>query len=277
MKNLQAIETFDTDEQTDRCYAALLLQGYKRYFLADDSDTLINEAKNYFMQAAQTDSERPEAFLGLGLCYYFLSDYKTALHHIEQALLIGFGTGDYEEIRYEHIPEDADPDNPDVFVMGIAELMLIRASIFYFLDDINAAQHDLDAVFENINDEYAAFKNLLRAEIYLERNDIIQARRYLGEVLVLEPNDPEAHTLRGLILSEEGDADNAIKAFSYVLKLLPDNIDALLARAEEYQIIGATEKMQTDIDTLRTLIGASSESTPLHNRLNQLEVDGKTQ
>lgn len=271
--NLTNNHPHEKEEQTDKDYAALLLKGFKGYFLQQDDFAAINRAKELFEQAIETDPERPEAYLGLGLCYYIFGQDEAALTHIEMGLVNGFGVDDrYESILFEYSPDEDGPDDPFVFELGIEALIMHRAIIHMNMGNLELATQDLDGIFDNIPEEYNAEKHAIRAEIALRSEDMENAKRHIEKALSLDPDSSYTHSICGFLYLEEDNAQAAINSLSRALSIDPMVPETLMARAKAFHAIGVTDKMKTDIQNVRHIIQEGYSNIELKEDLNALET-----
>ena len=91
-------------------------------------------------------------------------------------------------------------------------------------------------------DDPEAYYNL--GTLYLRKNDIPQARRYLEQTLKLRPNYPEAWNNLGMMAAQQGNLDEAIRSFQQSLQQRPNYAIALLNLGNIYRRQKDFEKAQ---------------------------------
>ncbi|GAB5521757.1 MAG: hypothetical protein RhofKO_40080 [Rhodothermales bacterium] len=157
-------------------------------------------------------------------------------------------------------------------------------------EDLGATDNLL-RVTELSPDEPAAYLNL--AIVSLRRNAYDAANRYLDDALRLDPTLTTAHFVRGLIASNQGDAEAALKAFQDALA--SDSADAfaryaLVRELERADPRGSIEARLQHLSTLlnqypgnmavaleQTRLAAQQDRTDLiRQRLDQLREQSAT-
>jgi tetratricopeptide (TPR) repeat protein len=250
---------------------ALLYKGFSLFFLSGNDYEALNEAIKIFAQAVKIDPKRPEAFVGIGMCYFTLGDNEKALPHIEQALMNNFGVdARYETILFEHLSDGDEPEDGLEYEFTLDYVVMTRAMIHFNLGNIDQAEKDLDGVFDNIPEEYTVDKLLLRAGIFIQRNKLEEALQYVEKALAIDPDSADAHYTMGLLLLENGNVEAAIKAFSQSISLDPEDPDALMARAKAFGTLGATREMLEDSKAINKIIRGGYSDTELLRELNEL-------
>jgi tetratricopeptide (TPR) repeat protein len=91
-------------------------------------------------------------------------------------------------------------------------------------------------------DDPEAYYNL--GTLYLRKNDIPQARRYLEQTLKLRLNYPEAWNNLGMMAAQQGNLDEAIRSFQQSLQQRPNYAIALLNLGNVYRRQKDFEKAQ---------------------------------
>jgi len=98
----------------------------------------------------------------------------------------------------------------------------------------------LDRAAESFQQVIAAQPNNAEAyynlgTLYLRKNDLLQARRYLEQTLKLRPEYPEAWNNLGMIAGQQNQFDEAVRTFSRSLSQRPDYVTALLNLGNIYR------------------------------------------
>jgi ankyrin repeat protein/Tfp pilus assembly protein PilF len=88
---------------------------------------------------------------------------------------------------------------------------------------------------------------LVRGELYMERNDFQMALNDFEKAIMINPNEPEAYFLRGLLyVNFNKDIDNAIKDFSKSIELDANHVDSYVNRANVYLKKSLLQKASID-------------------------------
>jgi len=258
----------------DDSYGSLLFRGFKHYFLADHDVNEIEQAKTIFEQAVEIDPERPEAYVGLGGCCFFLDDYEAALAYLYEANEKNFAfDARYELIRFEHIPDGADPNAPETYEIDFEWVILMQAELHYSLDQFDQAEEVLDCLFDQVSDNRAAFANQIRAKLCFERDNLNEALLHINKALAIDPDDANCRYIAGLVLFYKKDMKAAIEELSRALTLEPNHFDALLNRAKAYSAIGAKDKLEADIEALQQLIDDGYGDAELWEEFHQFVAE----
>lgn len=98
---------------------------------------------------------------------------------------------------------------------------------------LDAAAESFKQVIASKPDDAEAHYNL--GTLYLRKNDLQQARVYLGQTVKLRADYPEAWNNLGMIAGQENRPDEAIQNFNRSLQLRPDYVTALLNLGNIYR------------------------------------------
>jgi tetratricopeptide (TPR) repeat protein/peroxiredoxin len=130
---------------------------------------------------------------------------------------------------------------------------------FYQLGYLDQAEESFKQVIAAKPNEPEAYYNL--GTLYLRRNDVQTARRYLEETVKLRPNHAEAWNNLGMVAAEEGHADEAIGNFQRSLHLKPDYTVALVN-------LGNLYRRQRVFSEAETLLSRAVELEPENAEAN---------
>ena len=135
------------------------------------------------------------------------------------------------------------------------------------LDEAAKLYAELNTAIEEGPEKLQAKSRL--AVVKARQNDLVGARVLVDEVLAENSRDPEALTLRGTLLLNEGDAPGAIADFRTVIHDAPTNVNAvrLLARAHV-----TNKEPELAKDALKRGMEASPAGTALALDLANLEA-----
>ncbi len=105
--------------------------------------------------------------------------------------------------------------------------------------------------------------------LYFSRNDFKNALRYFDSALVLEPNDPQSHFLKGVTFSHQGKYSKAESSFRKAIKIREDDLYF-------YYLAGVQEKQNKIHETIKALqraIALNPENSRAYNFLGYLYAD----
>src|SRR5277367_764810 len=121
-------------------------------------------------------------------------------------------------------------------------------------------------------EEPEAYYNL--GTLYLRKNILPDARRYLEQALKLRPDHPEAWNNLGMVAAQEGQSDEAIRDFQKSLELRPAYVTALLNLGNFYRRQGAVEEAEKLLSRALEIEADNAETNyslgMLYARQNQL-------
>jgi len=150
-------------------------------------------------------------------------EYKVAAFHL--ALLdLEMGRADAAEAGLRRVLQLDPRDNKSYFLL--AKLLIARR-------DFTSALEVLDRGIATAGDG-APFQTA-RAEIYLAREDLVNAESAVKAALDLDPDAPRAHHYLGWIRASRGDVSGAIDAYEKELARFPHDPGTFLNLAECYR------------------------------------------
>jgi tetratricopeptide (TPR) repeat protein len=95
----------------------------------------------------------------------------------------------------------------------------------------------------------------LRVRYLIEANQIAEARELIDAMLAVDPDDHEAVALDGVLLTRQGDNDDALKQFTRAIELNPNFKAALVERGRLYLTKGDFPNAKEDFEKARGLVG----------------------
>jgi predicted Zn-dependent protease with MMP-like domain len=108
---------------------------------------------------------------------------------------------------------------------------------------------------------------------HLERGDLASARRSLSAALTIDSAAPEPKVLEGAILEAEGEIEKAAATYERAMKIDPEYLDPVIARAELSLFLEADEPNKTRALWERALDLAEEEDEFLHVILRKAEFE----
>lgn len=210
-----------------RSHIARLLKGFD-LAIADGSATALRRALDEFHLAILLDETRPEAYIGLGLCYLNLGDAARGLRYFDGCLERGFGSGAYASLTYEF---DDRGGQTQSFEIDLDTVLGWRATCHLARHAPEAAARELAHVSREPALELRPGLAVLRGRLCLAEGDLVGAQRQLGEALAWDPDEPDAHFLRGQLHEHRGNIPAALRAYTRAIRIDPDEVDFRIARA----------------------------------------------
>jgi len=126
------------------------------------------------------------------------------------------------------------------------ELVLIRAQLNKTKKDTAQLIQDLESLLK-IKPEQWNIK-LELAQLYLNTGENTAALYQLNEFILNDPNNKEALLLKASILEKTGNSENAIEAYSTLINVYPDLIDARKKRTSLYLTNQLYAQALSDLD-----------------------------
>ncbi|MCB1877726.1 MAG: tetratricopeptide repeat protein [Chromatiales bacterium] len=255
------------DEAAPTDFLAALLAGCAQA-LADGTVPALHRGLALFAKALLLDETRPEPHVGMGLCYANLGDDDRAIRHFDLCLALGFGQGDYAELVYEY-------DGPDgeTWVVDIAEeqVLLWRAGCQVSLGKAELAKRDLERVSRSVDPDIRAQSSVVWATIHLFSGSLDAAQRQLGQALALDPDNPQAHFVRGRIHEQRGRISSAIKAYNRAIKLDAEAAEFQVARARVFLAAGDPGSARSDLHAAENLLSQQLPQPKLIAEIAQIQ------
>jgi len=237
-------------EAPPEAFLATLLAGFG-LALADATTPALHRALDLFARALLLDETRPEPHLGLAICYANLGDDRRAIRHFDTCLKRGFGAGDYPELVYEY--DDTDGQTW-VVEIGLDRVLVWRAACHLALESVEPARSDLARVSDSGDRDVQAEIAVLWTKIRLAEGDLEGAQRQLSHALGLDPDQPDAHFVRGRIHEHRGNLRAALQAYSRAIRLDTEAPEFRIARARVYLASGQQRHAETDLRRAEALL-----------------------
>ena len=148
-------------------------------------------------------------------------------------------------------------------VPGDAATLMLRASVYYQLDETDHALEDIDEVIRRQPQLFQA--HLMRAELLAASKHIDQAIESLERLVPLAPINRSFWSRSALTTLIDGQPRKAIDAFSQVLTHDPDDYHALRFRGDAYLNIGKHKEAIDDFDRAMKSDEAEKDDGLLNN------------
>lgn len=250
-------------------FLATLLQGFD-LAIGDGSVGALHQALNVFSRAVLIDDTRPEPYLGLALCYSNLGGQVRGLRYFDACLEHGFGAGDFTNLCYEQ----GDPHGQTrTFDIGLDHVLIWRATCHLEQNATEAARQDLNRISDDPATELRAELATLKARLCLALDDPTNAQHHLGQALGWDPDEPDAHFIRGHLHARAGDAQAALKAYSRAIKIDPNEPDFRITRAKLLLSIGSPNKASEDLAAAEQILAKELPQPDKIKRINQLRIE----
>lgn len=241
----------DVDGAPPEAFFAALLAGCGCAFAVGTAAAL-HSALKHFGHALLLAETRPEPHLGLAFCYANLGDDRRAIRHCDACLERGFGSNDYPQLRYEH---DGSDEQTWIYEIGPDQVLLWRAGCWLTLDRIDSARYDLERVSAPDAPDIRAEIAVLRAKIHLAEHRPDAVQRELSRALGWDPDNPEAHYVRGRLHEWHGRLLAAAKAYARAARCDEEAPEFRVSRARVLLALGEKQKAEADLKTAQVLLG----------------------
>lgn len=235
---------------------------------AADTDEYLSDAQAYLgkgevsaaviqlKNALLVDPDNKEARLLLGTTYLKQKDGLSAakeLHRAQElgaareAVLVPLGrallmSGQSDKLLQTITPEAGDPDALKV------DILLLQGQAYLATGTLALADEKFSNVLESRPADAGAL--LGKARIAYQNQDTAAATEFVDRALSSEPDNTDAWALKGELLRNAGQQQEAVSAFKHALDIDPDNVPARLGRSTGLLALGELDQANADIDWL---------------------------
>jgi tetratricopeptide (TPR) repeat protein len=217
-----------------------------------------DEAIADFEAALAIDPRSQDALRFLGLAHSDKGDVPRALQAFERA--IAADASDPWPLMIRSITYAREGDRQRALAdveraltltgSSSSDAFLVRAAVYYFLDDLNRARDDLDTALRLSAANGQAHRLLARLHVREGRLD--DADRSLSVAERLMPGDVSVLFVRGLLALARRDYTAAVRSLDASLAINPAHAEGFAARGAAHEGLGNTARA---IDDYRTAIG----------------------
>jgi tetratricopeptide (TPR) repeat protein len=232
---------------------ATVLIGMSYYGLAD-----YGKAAPYLKEAADADSNNLQLLLALEHSYLWSHEFKYVLDIYHRILTLNPDSAEADMVAGEAMDEmknnagatemfraavKADPKLPNAH-FGLGYLLWTQKQ---YPDAAKEFQAEL------ANDPRHAQAMLYLADADIQMNQVDAARPLLQSVQKLDPSLGLTHLDLGIIASESGHNDEALREFLLAEKKMPEDVSVHWRLARLYRTMGRTDEAKAEFDKASTL------------------------
>ncbi|MGA2350132.1 MAG: tetratricopeptide repeat protein [Terracidiphilus sp.] len=224
------------------------------------------EAVPYLKQAAASDPQNLPLRLDLAHSCMFSKQYQCVLDTYHEMLLLNAESAEVDMLAGEALDEQkdstgaiqqfraavvADPKQPNVH-FGLGYLLWTQQNQF-----VEAAS-EFQAELTNFPDNAQAMVYLGDSQIQLNQPEA--ALPLLEKAIRIDPGIELAHLDLGILYSDAGRRDDALRELKIAEKLNPDDSNVHWRLGRSYQAAGKKDEAKAEFDKTRNLQRASDES-----------------
>jgi putative PEP-CTERM system TPR-repeat lipoprotein len=228
------------------------LRDGEAYFARGEVTAAIIQLKN----ALLADPANREARLVLGRAYLQQKDGLSAEKELRRAQELGVArdvvlvplgrallmAGKYTELLQAITPEAGDSDALQFDILLLQGQACLATGTLTMADEIFSRALELKPT--------AAEALLGKARIAYQHQDTAGAARLIDRTFSSEPDNADAWTLKGELLSKAGQPQEALAAFEKALTAEPENVAARVGRAAVLLALGKLDQANAEIDGL---------------------------
>ena len=253
-------------EDAPEAFGAALLKGFN-LAIGDGSAGALHAALDVFAHAVLIDDTRPEPYLGLALSYSNLGDCARGRMYFDICLQHGFGDGDFKTLCYE---QDDPAGETETFDISLDHVLIWRAMCHLEQNSTKAAREDLRRISGDPVHELRAGLSALQARLCLALDDPVGAKRHLSQAFSWDPDEPDAHFVRGCLHEKAGNFSAALTAYSRAIKLDPNEPGFRIARAELELNCEEPDKARQELMVAAQIIAEELPQPDKTERIHQL-------
>lgn len=246
----------------DRC---TILIGMAYYGLADYAHAI-----PYLQQAANRDSSSLPLLLALAHSYLWSRQFQNVLDVYHQILILNPESAEADMIVGEALDEmkdnegstrmfraavKADPKEPNVH-FGLGYLLWTQKQYPEAAQEFQA---------ELVNDPNHVQSSLYLADTKLQMNQPADAEPMLRKVVQSDPSLALAHLDLGIIATDAGRHEDALRELVLAEKLMPNDVNVHWRLARLYRDMGKKDEAKVEFDKASTLTKAADED--LHKKI----------
>ena len=211
--------------------SAELLADAKQYQQKGDHKAALIQLKN----AASKNPEDGEVRFELARTYIESGDAISAEKEIRKAQSLGIDNGRTVPLLARALllqgkAQEALDASKDAGAQASPELLVTRGDAFSTLNDAAKAEEAYQAALAAKAGNAGALTGLAR--LAMGRQDTVAANKHVEQALAANPRDPAVWMFKAAMLRSTGKAEEAHAAYSEVIKIKPDHINALVERAQ---------------------------------------------
>lgn len=237
-----------------------LLIGMAHYGLAEYA-----AAAPYLKQAADRDSTSLPLLLALAHSYLWSKQYKDVMDVYHQILTLNPDSAEADMLAGEALDEMKDNEGSTKMFRAAAKADPKQPNVHFGLGYLLWTQKQYPEAASEFRAELANDPNHVQAMVYLadsqiQMNQLDQVRPLLEKVEKLDPSLGLAHLDLGIIATDAGEHELALRELSQAAKLMPEDVNVHWRLGRLYRAMGNKEAAKAEFDKASTLNRAADES-----------------
>ncbi len=246
---------------------ATTLIGMAYYGLADYPHAAI-----YLKEAADASPNNLELLLALEHSYLWSHQYKYVLDVYHQILTLNPDSAEADMIAGEALDEMKDNAGATQMFRAAAKADPKQPNAHFALGYLLWTQKQYQEAAQEFQAELANDPKHVQATLYLadadmQMNQIDAAAALLQTVIKLDPTLPLAHLDLGIVASETGHNDDALREFLIAEKKMPDDVNVHWRLARLYRILGRKDEAKAEFDKASILTKKADDD--LHKKIEE--------
>ena len=236
-----------------------ILIGMAHYGLAEYAD-----AAPYLKSAADRDPNNLPLLLALAHSYLWSKQSKYVLDVYHQILTLDPGSAEADMLAGEALDEMKDNAGATQMFRDAVKANPREPNAHFGLGYLLWTQKKYPEAASEFNAELANDPGHVQATLYLadadiQMNQIDAARPLLEKLIKLDPSIPLAHLDLGIVDSEQGRNEDALRELTIAEKLMPDDVNVHWRLGRLYRTMGKKEEAKAEFDKASSLNKAADE------------------
>lgn len=236
-----------------------LLIGMAHYGLAEYA-----AAAPYLQQAADSDPNSLPLLLALAHSYLWSKQSSRVLDVYKQILLINPDSAEADMLAGEALDEMKDNEGSTKMFRAAVKANPNEPNVHFGLGYLLWSQKQYPEAAKECQAELANDSNHVQAMLYLadsdvQMNQMAAAQPLLEKAITLDPSQALAHLDLGIIYSEAGRNEDALRELATAAKLMPDDVNVHWRLGRLYRTMGRKDEARAEFDKASKLNKAADE------------------
>jgi tetratricopeptide (TPR) repeat protein len=236
-----------------------ILIGMSHYGLGEYS-----EAIPFLRDAAARDQQSLPLRLALAHSCLWSKQYQCVMDVYHEILSLNSESAEADMLAGEALDEMKDNEGSTKMFRAAVEANPKEPNVHFGLGYLLWTQKIYPEAAKEFNAELANDPEHVQSLVYLgdtlvQLNQAAEARPVLEKAVRLDPAQPLAHLDLGILLSDAGDNDGALRELMLAEKLNPNDVNVHWRLGRLYRALGKKEEARTEFDKASTLNKAADE------------------
>ncbi|MGB7547773.1 MAG: tetratricopeptide repeat protein [Terracidiphilus sp.] len=237
-----------------------ILIGMAHYGLAEYA-----EAAPYLKQAAARDRQNLPLLLALAHSYLWSKQFKYVLDVYHQILELNPDSAEADMLAGEALDEMKDNEGSTKMFRAAVKADPMEPNVHFGLGYLLWTQKQYPEAAREFQAELANDPNHAQSMLYLadtdiQTNQIAAAEPLLEKVVQLNPSLPLTYLDLGIVYTEAGRNEDALRQLNKAAKLMPDDVNVHWRLGRLYRAIGKKEEAKAEFAKASTLNKAADEA-----------------